>query len=61
MANDHGVARCDLSDRLAVVWVAEDDRAVDESGVLRGKHVRGIVHELTTLTARKSVSDDKMM
>jgi hypothetical protein len=53
MANDHGVARSDLSNRLAVVRVAEDDRAVDKGGILRGKHVRGIMHELATLTARK--------
>jgi hypothetical protein len=61
MANHLGVGCRDFAHRLAVVWVTEDDSAVDESRVLRGKHVRGIVYELATLSGKKSVSYKQMI
>jgi hypothetical protein len=50
VADDLSVTSSDLANRLAVVWVTEDDSAVDEGCVLCGKHACGIVNELTTLT-----------
>jgi hypothetical protein len=50
MAHNLRVASSDFANRLAVVWVAEDNGAADKGRVLRREHVCSVVYELATLT-----------
>jgi hypothetical protein len=56
VADDHGVRSSNLSNGLAVVWVTEDDCAVDERGVCWRKHVCSVVYQLTTLAKIESIN-----
>lgn len=51
VADDFGAGSIDATDRLSVVWVTEDDRALDERSLVCGQHRSCIVDELSTLTA----------
>jgi hypothetical protein len=61
VADDLCVTSSDFANWLAVVWVAEDDGAVDEGCVRCREHVRGVVYELTTLTVMIVSSGSKLV
>ena len=50
VADDLGVGGANVADSLAVVWVTEDDCALDECRLVCGKHGSRVVDELSTLT-----------
>jgi len=49
-ADDFCVCSSDAADGLAIVWVAEDDRAGHKSRVCGAEHRGAVVDELASLT-----------
>ena len=50
VSDNFGVGSTNIANRLAIVWVTEDDGTLDEFRLVGSKHRSSIVDELSSLT-----------